>query len=226
MTQNHLISVSTWSVQQLTIAEGKTLEDMLPIFEDFGVDGIELNEDYSRLREYGTSLGRSTLRRRVADHGLNVTSCWFNVDLLGETDRTSREKLVSDIEGCFEIAAGLGSEMVIMTPIDTFSDYPLEKGTQSFLDTFERLIPLARDYGVTMGMEVARSYGTFRTPEYMTEMVKRIGAQELTVVPDFEAWRFATNDLPLSHVETLGELAPGPSDIALFKAALPYTRAV
>ncbi|MCX5577679.1 sugar phosphate isomerase/epimerase family protein [Kaistia terrae] len=226
MNHNHLISVSTWSLQQLTIAEGKTLEDLLPIFAGYGIDGIELNEDYSRLREYGTPHGRRDLRSRIADSGLRVTSCWFNTDLLGECDRTSRAKLVDDIEGCFEIAAGLGSEVVVLTPVDTFPDYPLERGTQSFLETFAALIPLARSYGVTMGMETARSEGVFRVPHYMTELVKQIGAPELTVVPDFEAWRFATPDLPLSHVETIGTVAAGPAEIGLFGAALPYSRAI
>lgn len=226
MMQSHQISVSTWSLQQLTIAEGRTLEQMLPTFASFGVDGLELNEDYARLREYGTPQGRRELRTRIADHGLKVTSCWFNVDLLGETERTSRGKLVSDIEGCFDIAAGLGAELVIMTPIDTFADYDVERGTQSFIDTFDQLIPLARQYGITMGMETARSQGRFRVPRYMTELVKRIGAPELTIVPDFEAWRFATEDLPLAHVETLGQVASAPAELALFEAALPYTRAV
>jgi len=221
-----MISVSSWSIQNLTLAQGHSLEDLLPILAGFGIDGIELNEDYSRLRTYATPRGRRDLRQRVADHGLRVTSAWFNTDILGAHDTQGMPALVDDIERCFEIASGMGAEVVVMTPVDTFPDYPRDRGTAVFHDVFARLVPLARAYGVTMGMEVARSYGVFRTPAYMLDLVRQIGAPELTVVPDFEAWRLATPDLPLVHVETQGQLAPGPCDPALFAATLPFARAV
>lgn len=225
-SSHHQVAVSTWSLQKLTIAEGRSLEELLPIFGNLGIDALEINEDYSRLPEYGSPQARRRLRSKIADVGLRVASTWFYTDMLGALDTTSVADLVGQIESCFEIAAGLEAEVVVMTPVDSLPDYSIERGTEKFKRIFEELVPLSRSYNLKIGLESGRSQGKFCTPQYVTRLVREIDSPELTVVPDFEAWRIETGDLPLTHVERQGAVAPAPAELPLFRDCLPFARLV
>ena len=43
------------------------------------------------------------------------------------------------------------------------------------------------------------------------------------IAPDFEAWRFATEDLPLCHVEAPGSVTPSPTSLEVFRRCMPYS---
>jgi hypothetical protein len=62
-----------------------------------------------------------------------------------------------------------------------------ERAAEEFKHIMEELVPLARSYKLTIGLESGRSQGTFCTPQAVTKLVREIGREELTVVPDFEA---------------------------------------
>lgn len=225
-TVQHEIAVSTWSLQKLTIAEGRSLEDLLPTFESFGIDALEINEDYSRLPQYANARARRTLRSRITDAGLRVASTWFYTDILGAVETASLNKLIDQIENCFEIASDFGAQVVVMTPVDSLPEYMTERGREKFRSIVEELVPLARSYKLTMGLESGRSQGEFCTPQAVTKLVREIAQPELTVVPDFEAWRVATEDLPLTHVERQEAAPPAPAELPLFEECLPLARLV
>jgi len=224
-TPRHEIAVSTWSLQYLTLAKGMPLEELLPILASFSIDGIEINEDYSRLPQYGKPSARWELRRRIEDLGLRVVSTWFNTDLLGGMENAALATVLGEVEKCFEIARDLGTEVVTITPTDPSPDYSPERGTENFRTALLQLLPLAKSYGIAIGIETARSQGIVRVPQFVTQLVRSINASELTVVPDFEAWRLATPDLPLTHVGDT-DAASAPASLALFEDALPNTRLV
>ncbi|WP_413991999.1 sugar phosphate isomerase/epimerase family protein [Labrys okinawensis] len=206
--------------------EGRSLEDLLPVFGSLGIDPIEINEDYSRLPQYGSAPGRRNLRSRILEAGLRVASTWFYIDMLGAVETSSLTDLMDQIDKCFEIASDLGAEVVVMTPADSLPKYMTERGVEKFRHIVEELVCLARSYKLTVGLESARSQGTVCTPQAVTRLVREIGQAELTVVPDFEAWRVATEDLPLSHVERQETIAPAPAELKLFKECLPLARLV
>jgi|GEM_PF-5126746 len=85
---------------------------------------------------------------------------WFYTDLLG-AETTSLDTVVDQVENCFEIASDLGAEVVVMTPVDSLPQYMSEKGAEKVRDIVEQLVPLARSYIVTIGLESGRSQGTF-----------------------------------------------------------------
>jgi len=97
----------------------------------------------------------------------------------------------------------------------------LEEEYNLLLKFFEKIIPTAKEYGVTIGLESARTSG-LKTPQTALRLVKALGSDYLTVTPDFEAWRTPTEDIPSLHVEVPGMKATGPVPIDVFKECLPY----
>ncbi|PDS55438.1 hypothetical protein CO663_29195 [Rhizobium anhuiense] len=190
------------------------------------MDAVEINEDYSRLPQYVAPRSRHTLRNRIFDADLRVASMWFYTDLLGATETTSLDTVVDQVENCFEIASDLGAEVVVMTPVDSLPQYMSEKGREKFRRIVEELVPLARSYKLTIGLESGRSQGTFCTPQAVAKLVREVSRPELTVVPDFEAWRIATKDLPPTDVERQDTASPMPAELPLFKECLPLARLV
>lgn len=144
---------------------------------------------------------------------------WFYTDLLGATETTSLDTVVDQVENCFEIASDLGAEVVVMTPVDSLPQYMSEKGREKFRRIVEELVPLARSYKLTIGLESGRSQGTFCTPQAVAKLVREVSRPELTVVPDFEAWRIATKDLPPTDVERQDTASPMPAELPFSRSA-------
>ena len=112
---------------------------------------------------------------------------------------------------------------VALPPGDAWPGVDAEEGHKIFLDVFGKLVDVAREYGVRMAMEVGRPAGVFQKPEYAIRLVKELGSDFLTIAPDFEAWRFATEDLPLVHVEAPGDVTPTPTSLEVFRDCMPYS---
>ena len=112
----HAIGVSTWSLQQLTLRDGRSLDELLEVYATLGVSNLEINEDYLRLPEYSSTQGRKRLRQRIEALGLAVSSTWFYTDLAGAARISSVTKVVADIEEYLAISASLGASVLVLPP--------------------------------------------------------------------------------------------------------------
>ncbi|MBB4252112.1 hypothetical protein FHT69_002966 [Rhizobium sp. BK008] len=107
---------------------------------------------------------------------------WFYTDLLG-AETTSLDTVVDQVENCFEIASDLGAEVVVMTPVDSLPQYMSEKGAEKVRDIVEQLVPLARSYIVTIGLESGRSQGTFARRRLSRSWFGRSAGQAASPMP-------------------------------------------
>ena len=217
------IAVNTWSLQKLSLANGKSLDEILELIARMDVQAVQTNVDYTLLAPYNSIRGYERLRRRVEGLGMELYSLLVQMNIPGAVRLTSAHDVVNQIEIYLAKAAALGCTILTMPPGDGWQGIDDALGHRMLVDVFQRVMPTAEEYGVKIGLEVGRAAGTFKTPAYALKLVKTIQSNYLTIVPDFEAWRFATDDLPLGVVERPGEVPPEPASMKLFQDCLPYS---
>ncbi|MDQ0468253.1 sugar phosphate isomerase/epimerase family protein [Labrys wisconsinensis] len=215
------LALSVWSLQQLTLERGVPLGTLLDVIVDLGVSQIELNEDYVRLPEYRHLAGMRRLRAELESRGLKLLSTWFYTDFLGTVRISSRPALVEQLREYLLTAAELGAEQLTLPLGDGFDGIDVDKGRATLNEILVEVLPLAEATGVRIGIETGRSEGTFHTPGAVLRLVESFASPSLRMVPDFEAWRVSTSDLPLMHVETQAASSE-PAPVSLFRACLPY----
>lgn len=217
----HSLAVSVWSLQRLTLTSGTPLDTLMGIIADMGVDQIEINEDYLRLPPYDTPHGHRSLRKAAAEHGLSIASIWFYTDLIGASTLTGVDAVADQLKDYLAIATLVGSPRITIPIGEGPPDLSYGRGYGILTDLFARILPTADDYGVDIGLEVGRTVGRYQTPEGALKLIADLSSDRLKVVPDFEAWRRETPDLPLTHVESTS-LPTEPASIGLFKRCLPH----
>lgn len=217
------ICLSLWSLEDLTFRYGKTLFDLLEISADLGVDGVDIGEDYHRWPPYDTVHGLNLIRKKAHSLGLQILSTWIYTDFVAAVATSSVDEVVAQISDMLAKCNLLECPFVALPPGDAWQGVDPEKGHQVFLEVFGRLVDVAKEYGVRMALEVGRPAGIFQKPEYALRLVEELGSPYLTIAPDFEAWRFETEDLPLCHVEAPGSVTPAPSSLEVFRRCMPYS---
>lgn len=217
------ICLSIWSIEDLTFNQGKMLFDLLEIAADLGVDGVDIGEDYHRWPPYDTIHGLNEVRKKVHSLGMQVLSAWMYTDIVAGVRTSSISEVVQQINNMLAKCNLLECPFVALPPGDAWPGVDAEEGHKIFMDVFSRTVETAREYGVRMALEVGRPAGTFQKPEYALRLVKELNSQYLTIAPDFEAWRHATDDLPLVHVEAAGQVTPAPSSLEVFRECMPYS---
>lgn len=217
----HSLAVSVWSLQRLTLTLGTPLNDLMGIIAGMGVDQIEINEEYLRLAPYDTPHGHRLLCKAAAENGVKIASLWFYTDLIGASVLTSVDAVADQLKDYLAIAALVGSPRITIPIGEGPSDLSYERGYGILTDVFAKTLPVADDYGVDIGLEVGRTIGRYQTPEGALKLIADLCSTRLKVVPDFEAWRHETSDLPLTHVESMS-LPTEPASIDLFRRCLPH----
>ena len=215
------LALSVWSLQQLSFRDGKGLEDILDVVVRLGISEVELNEDYVRLPSYHGLTGLRRLRSAIESRGLKLLSTWFYTDFLGAVRISSVSELADQLKEYLATASELGAEQLTVPLGDGYAGLDIAQGRRTLLETLRAVLPFAEDLGVRVGIETGRAEGTFHTPSAVLALVKTLGSNYVRVVPDFEAWRRATPDLPITHVEAQVATAE-PADLAIFEKCLPY----
>lgn len=217
----HSLAVSVWSLQRLTLTSGTPLDKLMAIIASMDVDQIEINEDYLRLAPYDTPHGYRLLRKAAAGNEVKIASLWFYTDLIGASLLTSVAAVADQIKSYLAIAATVGSPRITIPIGEGPSDLSYQSGYDLLTSVFVKVLPVAREYGVDIGLEVGRMTGRHQTPEGALKLIADLSSPRLKVVPDFEAWRHETPDLPLTHVESTNRPTE-PASIDLFKRCLPH----
>lgn len=216
------ICMGTWSLVGLTLREKKTVYDLIDIAAQVGVDGIDFGEDYLRCAPNDTVHGLNQIRKYTHSKGLQVLGTWFYTDLIAGVDTSSVGEVIAQLSNMLARTNQLESPFMAIPLGETLPGMKIEEAHKRLMDIFTRLIETAREYGVRIVIETARSRGAICTPEYALRLVQEINSRYLGIAPDFEAWRHATDDLPLIHVEAPGAIAPEPTSLEIFRKCMPY----
>jgi sugar phosphate isomerase/epimerase len=142
---------------------------------------------------------------------VNHQSTWFYTDIVGAVRITSVATVLQQLEDYLAIASSLGAELIAIPPGEAWPTLGIEEGHAIYRKVFAELLPLAEHYAVTIGLGIGRASGTFSTPRYALRLVEELASPWLTVIPDFEAWRLVTHDLPIGHVERPNTTASLPT---------------
>jgi hypothetical protein len=215
---NSTIGVSTWSLQPLTYNEGKQLPELIEIMAGMGIDGLDLYDEYLPVYP-DTNLHRLNEIKKIANSaGLPITGTWFFNDLLGSYYNTSLDKTVENTKRFLAVTAALDSKYMSVPFLLNVPNISIDDAYDTYLRIFEKLIPVAGDYGVFICAETARQH----TPGLALRLHKTLNAEYFTICPDLEAWRFDSEDIPLVHAESVGGPPSQPEPIELFAECLPY----
>mgnify|MGYP001228759567 CR=1 FL=1 len=216
------ISVSVWSLKQLSLTGRKTFDEILSILSEMDVKYIDLMEDYVPCHPHTNLHEVLQLKKKIESFGLGITSCWFYTDLVGGCYASSVKRVTDNLKEYLAVTATLGGEFTV-GPVGTGPPgMKLETGHDLLKTIFENVIPTAEEYNVRIALESARTSG-LKTPQTALRLVKDLESDYLTVAPDFEAWRIPTKEIPSTHVENPGMEASGPVSIDVFKECLPYS---
>src|SRR5438552_2503021 len=127
------LGVSCWSLEAFTLKEGKTLEEIVPMIAEMGVDGLDIMEYYLGFDPQPNIHDLRRKREFITSHGLDILGCWFYTDLLAATHLYSLEKVIGDIETDLAAAALLESTYIVIHSGDPLPGMSLEDGREILL---------------------------------------------------------------------------------------------
>lgn len=212
------ISVSTWSMQQLTYSKGVTLDDMIRMTKEMGSDSIDICEEYLPCHPQPDLVKIAEIREKVADAGLKMGVTWFSTEIHRGIEASSEEHVLEVYKKNIQIAKALGTPFICI-PMLLERRWPREKCKDELRSFFEKLIPYAEKLDMPISHECARK----GTNSLVLELVKEFDTKYYRICPDLEAWRFGTEDLPLlPHAEDPGAGIMEPEPIELFRDCVEY----
>ena len=127
--------------------------------------------------------------------------------------------MVNQLQEFLYIAREMDARFMCIPLILNSPGKSMEEGYSPYVDMLTQVLPLAEKLDIPITIEYARP----GLPQMALKMAKEVRSKYLTLTPDFEAWRIATEDIPLVHVESQSSVS-GPEPIELFYEALPYSR--
>lgn len=217
------ITLGTWSTVGETLKGRMDLYQLIDLTADLGFDGIDITEDYLLNSAYTSVHDLNQIRKYSHKRGLPITGTWYYLDLIAGIQTSSFDEIINQVSDLLARNNLLEAPFLCIPLGEASPGMSLSEAHQINMELFTRLIEVAREYGVRIVIETARSSGVITTPEYTLKLVKEINSRYLGVAPDFEAWRHATDDLPLVHMESPGKLAAGPTSLDVFKECMAYT---
>lgn len=217
------ISLSTWCFEQYVLRDGASLDDVLRMAADMGVDGIDLLDSQIGFGPRPSLHELNRLRRRIESYGLDLVSMWFHTDMIARSAIDSPEAAVADLSEYLAVAAQLGASYVAVQAGTLPPGTSLESGRRTVVDVLSAVEPIAREYGVPIGTESSRPYSVapLKSPELAREVVQEVGSEYVIVIPDFEAWRLPSS-IPRTYLEVEGAPEPIPTTLEEFQKCLPF----
>ncbi len=213
------IGICLWSLMPLSFVHGKSDYKVFKTVAELGVEYIDFIEDYVPCHP-NVSLGElADLRKQVKNLGLKIGQVWFYMDLVGGVHASSFDRIGRDLKDYLHIVAEMGGRFLSIPLILDRPGLSIAEGYKQFANVIGECLPTAEEVQIPITLEYARS----NMAAQAIRMAREIGSDYLRLTPDFEAWRLATADIPLVHVEAPGSVTPGPASLEQFVAALPYS---
>lgn len=212
------ISVSTWSLQQLTYTENATVFDMIDLVKEMGGDAIDICEEYIPCHPQPDLVKIGEIREKVVAAGLQMGTVWFCTEVQRAVAASSLDTVVEIYQKNIQIAKALGAAFVCIPALYDQKKSP-EENRALYRRFLERILPYAEKYDMPLTHECARK----GLNGMILGLVKEFGSKYYSICPDLEAWRFDTADLPLMpHAEDPGAGIMEPEPIELFRECVEY----
>lgn len=212
------ISVSTWSLQQLTYTENATVFDMIDKVKEMGADAIDICEEYIPCHPQPELVKMEEIRERVEKAGLEMGAVWFCTEVQRAAAASDMDTVVEIYKKNIQIAKALGAAFVCIPALFDRRKDP-EENLETYRRFFERILPYAEKHGMPLSHECARK----GLNAMILRLVKEFNSKYYSICPDLEAWRFDTPDLPLMpHAEDPEAGIMEPEPIGLFRECVEY----
>lgn len=214
------IGISTWSLQQLSYTQGKTLEDLVEITADMGVDGIDICEEYMSCHPEPNPLKLLHIRTLAEKYNLQIGAGWFCNEILSGIYASSEERVLEVFKNNIVISSDIGARFMCVPLLLNVPGQSASEAVEVLIHFFEKLLPFAERYKMPIAHETPRQH----TPEIALEVRRVLQSDYYTVCPDLEVWRMDREDLPLgAHCEEITASKPESASIELFRDCLPYS---
>jgi hypothetical protein len=214
------IGISTWSLQQLSYTQGKTIDDLISIVADMGVDGIDICEEYIPCHPDVNLVELRRIRKLAEKNNLQIGASWFCSEILSGIHASSEERVLEVFKKNIAIASEMGAKFICIPMLLNVPGQTIPEATATFIRFLEKVLPYAEKYDMPIAHEIPRQY----TPQIALDINKALQSKYYTICPDLETWRLDTEDLPLgAHCENINAGKPEPEPIESFLACLPYS---
>ena len=216
------ISVGMWSMKQFSLKGTKTFDEILETVAEINPDKrIDLMEDYVPCHPHTNMYELLQLKKHINSFGLTINSNWFYTDLIGAVQVGSFQKVVADLREYIVVVATLGARFM-NTPLDSplLPGMKPEEGFELILRIYEEIVPVAAQHDVIIGID--GGLAGFCSPRTALRLVQDLGSDQLTVTPDFEAWRTPTKEIPGIFIETPDVEKTDGLPLGVFAECLPY----
>lgn len=214
------IGVSLWSIEPLSFNENRTVEEIIDIIGNLGVDSIDFIHDYLYCHPHANIYKLKALKKRTEAAGLKTLSLWFRTDIVAAIYAASFKEAIDNFNEYIAISADFGTKYLTCPFLNNTPGVSIEKSKEVLLRFFEHVLPVAEEYNVVIGHEIARQ----GTPEASLWLNNKLKSPYYTPCPDFEAWRLVTDDISFDHVEKTDSNNHQPTSIELFKDCLKHAK--
>ena len=216
---NSLISVSTWSLQQLTYTKNATVFEMIEMVREMGGDSIDICEEYLPCHPHPDLVKINEIREKTAQAGLKMGAVWFCTEIQRGIEASDEKTVLEIYKKNIQIAKALGAAYVCI-PTLANKKRTIEEMKDMYRHFFDKLLPYAEKYDMPIAQECARK-GTNRM---ILDLVKEYDNKYYSLCPDLEAWRFGTPDLPLMpHADDPDGGIDEPEPMELFRECVEYS---
>ena len=200
-------SINVWSFV------GKSNREAMKLAKDAGFEGIELAlnatgdlsmestaEDLAGLKAYAEELG-------IKIPSLSSGLCWG--DSLTAEDPAERQRAHDMVEQQIKCAAALGAETVLVVPGSVSVEFvperpvvPYDVAYDRALEEIKKLVPVAEEYGVEIGIENVWNK-MLLSPLEMRQFIDAVGSEKVGVY--FDTGNVVYSGYPEHWIRILGK---------------------
>ncbi len=167
------------------------LEDALEEIARAGFDGVDIwcGRPHAYRQDYPPD-ALQTLRRRLAECGLNPVSCmpaFFRYPFsLSSPKQVIRQESLSYMHDTIDTACALGAEFVLVVPTGNLHGQSIEESRAWFVDSLAQTCRYAEPCGIKLGIEVVYPglSGYMHTTAQALGVIREIGSASLGIVLD------------------------------------------
>jgi Xylose isomerase-like TIM barrel len=216
------ISLSSWSLEGLTLARGTTFDELLPVLAGFGLSYVDILEYYNDFDPRPSLHDLNQRRKRATSYGIEFLTCWFRANSVRASRLQSHAEMVARLNEYLAVTAQMGCAYMtshLGSPAPGMSE---EEGREVLLRLFEAVVPTAEEYGVVIALEVAHAHAPYDSPRGALSLIREIDSEHLRLCPDWECWRRPSAYIPAKMYDARPMDRQVPLSLAAYEECLPW----
>ncbi|HWA19562.1 MAG TPA: TIM barrel protein [Devosia sp.] len=216
------VALSTWSLEQLTLLQGRKFEDFLPLVASLGVSSVDIMEYYAGFAPRPSLHDLNRKRRAVAAQGLSVLACWFRGNWVRASLLQSQAEMAERFADYLAVTAQLEAPYMSIHLGSPAPGMAADAGFEVLQRLFEIVVPVAEEYGVVIAIETAHAHAPYDSPKGALRLIRTISSRHLTLCPDWECWRRPSATIPAKNYDSRPMDRLVPLSLADFAECLPH----